>query len=407
MKAPYPRIALLREGKEPPDRRVALTPYQCRAALQRWPGLHLVVQSSPHRAYTDHEYTSAGISLVDDVNDQDLLIGIKEVPVAQLLSGKCYMFFSHTIKEQAHNRSLLRAVLEKRITLIDHELLADGKGQRVLAFGHWAGVVGAYNAFRAWQAVHGGTPLKPAHACADQAEMMNELQAFPIPKNLRVVVTGNGRVGKGAAEVLRAKDIAQITPSDFLNGSHAGPAFTVLGSQDLYHRADGRPFDRQSFHDDPTGHDTNFLPFAQKAQMLVACHFWDPRSVAFLGREVLEQPSCALKVVADISCDIGGPIASTLRASTIASPFYGYHRTRHRECAVGEPGSIAVMAVDNLPCELPRDASEQFGADLFARVLPHFLGPDPDNMIGRATIAQNGELTSGFTHLETYAGVGR
>lgn len=404
MAAPYSKLGIIREGKVPADRRVPLTPAQCREVLQRHPHIDLVVQRSTSRAYSDDEYAQAGIPLVDDLQDRDLILGIKEVPLDMLLPGKSYLFFSHTIKEQPHNRELLRTVLERGITLMDHELLTNTHGERVLAFGYWAGVVGAYNGFRAWQHVHGGPELKPAHACHDLEELERHLHAYPLPKDLRIVLTGSGRVGKGAMGVLERAGVERVEPEDFLKGKHQGPVYTVLGSSDLYVREDGQPFDKAAFHADPKGHKAVFQPFAQRAHMYMACHFWDPRGPKILTRNDLQDPAGTLEVVADISCDIGGPIDSTLRASSIADPFYGYDPDTGKEVAAGTVGSITVMAVDNLPCELPRDASEAFGRDLLERVLPSLVGTDAEGMIARATIAEGGKLTKAFAHLAGYAG---
>ena len=399
----YRKIGIIREGKQPADRRVPLTPDQCRKALDRYPDLDLVVQRSEVRAFKDAEYDVLGIPMADRLDDRELILGVKEVPIADLIPGKSYLFFSHTIKKQPHNQKLLRTVLDRKIRLIDHELLTNAEGERVIAFGHWAGVVGAYNAFRGWQLIHGGPALKPAHECHDLEELEKHLHAFPLPKDLRIVLTGGGRVGKGAMGVLERAGVQRVKPAEFLNADHSGPIYTILGSADLYERIDGKPFDREAFHNDPTGHRSKFLPYAKHAQIYIACHFWDPRGPKIISADDLRDPSLALQVIADISCDIGGPIDSTLRASTIADPFYGYHRATGEEKPAGSEGTITVMAVDNLPCELPRDASNAFGNDLLEKVLPHFINGDKEGMIARATIAQNGELTERFSHLRSYA----
>lgn len=397
----YTKIGIIREGKRPPDRRTPLTPKQCREVALL--GVDIAVQRSPVRAYADAEYTAQQVRVTEDLTDRDLIIGVKEIPLDMLMGDKAYLIFSHTIKKQPHNRKLLRAVLDRRITLIDHELLTDTKGERVLAFGRWAGVVGAYNAFRAWQATMGGPALLPAHQCHDRAEMDQRLAAFPIPKDLRIVLTGGGRVGKGAMETLDRAGVRRVEPADFLARTFDGPVYTMTGSADIYRRDDGKPFDRAAFHADPRGHHGDFLPFARKAHLYIACHFWDPRGPKILSADDLRDPALSLRAIADVSCDIGGPIDSTLRASTIAEPLYGYDRASGTETAVGAPGSLTVMAVDNLPCELPRDASKSFGRDLMDRVLPHLIGTDSEGMIARATIATNGALTERYAYLADYA----
>ena len=398
----YRKIGLIREGKVPVDRRVALTPLQCKEIEERYPDLDITVQGSPHRAYSDAEYRDAGIRVVEDLSDRDLIIGVKEVPIDMLIPGMSYLFFSHTIKKQEHNRKLLRAVLDKKITLLDHELLTNDAGVRVIAFGRWAGIVGAYNAFRAWQATHKGAPLKPAHACHDRQEMEAQLVKAKLPRDLRIVLTGDGRVGKGAMETLEKAGFQRLTPINYLNGLVAGRVFTVLGSADLYARADQAPFDRKAFHQDPSGHRAIFLPYVQRSDIYIACHFWDPRGPKILTREDLLDPLRRLSVVADVSCDVNGPIDSTVRASTIAEPLYGYSVATHSECPIGSPDSITVMAVDNLPCELPRDSSEAFGNDLMAKVLPEFSRTGPSEMLGRATISSAGRLTPQYSYLRNW-----
>ena len=397
----YKKIGIIREGKEPPDRRTPLTPKQCHEVLLK--GIDITVQRSPVRAYTDAEYTAQGVRMTEDLTDRDLIIGVKEIPYHMLMAEKSYLIFSHTIKKQPHNRKLLRTVLDRRITLIDHELLTDAKGERVLAFGRWAGVVGSYNAFRAWEAMHGAATLRPAHRCHDRSEMELHLLDYKLPQDLRIVLTGGGRVGKGAMEVLDRIGMQRVEPQAFLRKDNATPVYTVLGSEDLYRRDDGRPFDRAAFHADPSGHHAVMAPFAEAAHIYIACHFWDPRGPKILPSELLRGPGISLKVIADLSCDIGGPIDSTLRASTIADPFFGYAPGSGKECPVGTAGSITVMSVDNLPCELPRDASKSFGRDLMDHVLPNLIGEDSGDMIGRATIARNGQLTARYSHLQDYA----
>lgn len=403
MAVPYRKVGIIREGKQPADRRVPLTPAQCKEVMQRYPEVDLVVQRSSVRAFTDAEYEAFEIPLVDDLGDRDLILGVKEVPLDMLLPDKSYLFFSHTIKEQPHNKKLLKTALERKIRLIDHELLTNPHGERVLAFGYWAGVVGAYNAIRAWQLVHGGPELKPANQCHDLEELERYLHAYPLPNDLRIVMTGGGRVGKGAMGVLERAGVERIKPDEFLQAQNSSPIYTVLGSADLYARNDGGPFDKEAFHLDPSGHHAKFLPYVRKAHIYTACHFWDPRGPKILTAEDLRDPQLTLEVVADISCDIGGPIDSTLRATTIADPFFGYDRSTGKEVPAGSKGSITVMSVDNLPCELPRDASEAFGRDLLERVLPSMLVSDSEGMIERATIAEAGELSPAWKKLADYA----
>jgi len=263
------RIGIIRERKVPVDRRVAMTPKAARRAKANYPDLDLVVERSPIRAFTDAEYEAAGVTLAAGMGDRDLLIGVKEVPVEDLLPGKTYLIFSHTIKKQPHNRKLLQAVLKKGITLLDHELLTDAKGERVLAFGHWAGVVGTYNALRGWNMLHGGPSLKPSEECHDLAELKSEVKKLHAAADLRIAITGAGRVGQGALEILEVAGIHQVSTADFLR-SVPGPVFTVVSTSDLYARNDGAPFDKKAFYADPIGHHGTFLPSARTASVYLA-----------------------------------------------------------------------------------------------------------------------------------------
>lgn len=398
----YSKIGLLKEGKVPPDKRVTLTPRQCAELMADHASFDIQVQRSPHRAFTDDEYAEAGVELSDDLRDRELLIGVKEVPIEELRKGGHYLFFSHTIKKQPHNKKLLRAVLDKGITLLDHELLTDENGNRVIAFGRYAGIVGAYNALRGWHHLHALKELKPAHACHDRVEMEAQLEDLQIPSQTKILLTGSGRVGQGALEVLKEAGFHEVEPADFLSNNVTGHCFAVLETEDMYVRDDGKPFDKRAFYKDPRAHRSIVGHYAKVADLYLACHFWDARGPEILDRAAIEQLGQRLKVIADISCDVNGPIASTIRATTIAEPFYGYHKTQHQECPVGTEGSILVMAVDNLPCELPRDASRSFGQQFMGSVASSMLNGDAPGMLDRATIVRKGKLTERFSYLQDW-----
>jgi hypothetical protein len=395
-------IGIIREGKTPPDKRVPLTPTQARQ-LSDAHRVKVLVQSSDIRAYTDQEYRDAGVEVVDEVHNCDVLMGVKEVPIDQLIAHKTYFFFSHTIKEQPYNRDLLRAVLNKNIRLVDYEVLTRKNGSRVVAFGRYAGIVGAYNGILAWGKLSDDFALTPAHLCYDRAEMNAELKKVTLPSNFKIVLTGTGRVSKGAQEVLKDLGVEKVSPLEFLDRDYNAPVYTVLEVNHYFFRADNKPFDKKAFYENPVGHIARFTPFTQTADMYIPCHYWDSRSPFVFINDDARNPECRIKIVADVSCDIDGPVVSTLRPSTIADPLYGYDPHQHTEVPFGTEGSIGVMAVDNLPCELPRDASRDFGAELMSEVLPYLLGDDPEQRILRASITDGtGELGPHFTHLKGY-----
>ena len=394
-------IGIVRETKTPPDRRVPFTPLQCRSLLDRYKHLELLIQPSDYRCYSDEEYAAQGITLAEDVSSCDILMGVKEVKLNAFIDQCTYLFFSHTAKKQPYNRELLQEVVLKGIRLVDYEYLTDEKGIRVVAFGRWAGVVGAYNGLRAYGLDTGAFYLKPAHDCYDLEELHKELLKVK-PGNQRFVVTGGGRVASGAQEILEETGIRQVEPEAFLNEEFGEAVYCRLDPWHYTRRTDGTAFDFAHFMKHPEMYENSLMPYAARCDIFMACHFWDPKSPLMLTRDVLASKEFPISHIADISCDIDGPIASTIRASTIASPFYGYDPVSGSETAPFDKGVITVMAVDNLPGELPRDASADFGTALMEHVIPELLGVKDTGMLDRASITQNGALTPSYKYLEDY-----
>lgn len=400
------KFGIVREGKMPPDKRVPLSPKQCKLLKGTYPGIELVVQPSPIRAFKDEEYRAEGISLQEDLADCDVLMGVKEVPLDMLIPDKTYLFFSHTYKRQEYNRELLRTILRKKVRLIDYEMLKEPGGKRLLGFGRYAGIVGVYNAFRAWGEWTGDYKLKPAHQCEDRRELERELIKVDLPADMRIILTGAGRVAGGAMEMLSALRMTHVFPEEFLGSDFPEPVFCQLDIMHYYERKDGKSFVRKDFYNDPDSFRSVFMKYAGRADMYLPCHFWSNRSPYIFTREDARAPGFRIKIVSDISCDINGPVASTLRASAIADPFYGYDPIKEKEVPFGTEGSIGVSAVDNLPCELPRDASEDFGNELMKKVMPLFFNGDEHNILEKASETDlEGKLTPHFSYLEDYVGL--
>lgn len=398
------KIGIIREGKNPPDKRVPLSPQQCKQVLEQYPSLEIAVQPSPIRCFNDSEYEKLGLSLQEDLSDCEVLLGVKEVPMEMLIPNKTYLFFSHTYKKQEYNRDLLRTILDKKIRLIDYEMLKDPGGKRLLGFGRYAGIVGAYNGFRAYGKMSGNFDLKPAYECYDRRELEQELVKVTLPANFRIALTGAGKVAGGAMEILSALKVTQVYPDEFIREDFNKEAvFTQLNVHDYFERVDGEEFKRLDFYRDNTGYRSRFLAYAEHADMYIACHYWADGSPLIYSREEARDPRFKVKMVADISCDIDGPVASTLRPSTIADPFYGYDAKNEQEVPFGSPGSIGVSAVDNLPGELPRDASEDFGNELIKNIIPHFFNGDKEGILAAASETDlEGKLTTGFSYLSDY-----
>lgn len=396
------KIGVIRETKNPPDKRVPLSPEKCAKLKQNFPEIELVVQSSNIRAFKDEEYSELGVNIVQDVSDCDVLLGVKEVKKEELLTNKTYFFFSHTIKEQPYNRDLLQKMLALKIKMIDYEALTYPKNGRILGFGRYAGIVGAYNAFLAFGIKSNSYNLKPANECHDYKELKQELKKVKLPNDYKIIISGDGRVGKGAEEIIHAIGVYEVSPLDFLTSTRNEPIYTQLSIKEYNKRKDGQLFTKDDFYTNPELFESNFKRFSDIGDMYIACHYWDANAPFVFSREDIKADSFKLKIVADISCDIDGPVASTLRPSTIDEPLYGYDSKTESEVDFMDENAIGVMAVDNLPCELPRDASEDFGNELLTKVLPSIIGEDSDTIIERASICENGKLTSYYSYLQDY-----
>ena len=396
-----PKIGLIKEGKIPTDRRVPLSPAQARQVKDSF-NVDLVVQSSEIRCFPDSDYQDMGIRIVDSVEDCDIILGVKEVPINMLATGKTHFFFSHTIKKQEYNRDLLRAILEKQVTLIDWETLTNENGKRIIAFGRWAGIVGAYNGLWTFGKRYNLFELRRAHECFDYADLKTEYEKIQLPP-IKIALTGGGRVTKGSMEVLLGAGIRQVTPHDFLEKRFDEPVFTQLNTRDYNRRIGGGEFHRSEFYQNPKKYESDFEKFTKVTDLLIAGAFWDPAAPVLFHREDIVKDDFDIRVIADITCDIEGSIPSTKQPSTIEDPIYDYNPTDDLvEQALSDEGNITVMAVDNLPCELPRDASESFGNELINNVLPELLGNDENGVIERATITNGGKLTNHYSYLQDF-----
>ena len=396
------KIGILREGKVPPDGRVPFTPKQCAMLKSTFSAIELYVQPSPIRAFTDGEYTDSGVILKEDLSECDVLLGVKEVNISDLIEGKKYMFFSHTVKKQKYNRDLLAAILEKKIQLIDYELLKNVDGKRIIGFGRFAGIVGAYNALYAYGLKTNLFELKRPKDCSDRKEMEAELVKVRFEPKAKIVMTGFGKVGNGSREIMDLLPIMEVSPTEFINETYTEAVFTHLETSDYYRKKSDKSFDRTEFYQNPELYEAYLVDYVQKSDVYISCHFWNNSAPKLLTNEDLKKCK-ALKVVADITCDIADPIATTVRASTIADPIYGYNIDLHAEDDWKVEKNILVMAVDNLPTELPKEASEDFGNQLIKNILPHFLNDDAEGIIFNASETNlKGTLNPNYAFLQDY-----
>ena len=395
------KFGIVKERKSPPDRRVVFTPEELVRLQAQFPMAEVKVESSDIRVFSDEEYTNLGISVTSDLTDCEVLFGVKEIPVDALIPNKKYFFFSHTIKKQPYNRKLLQAILDKNIELYDHETIADATNKRLIGFGRYAGIVGAYNGFRGFGMKYDLFNLPKAETLKSQADLLARLKRQTLP-NIKIVVTGYGKVGMGIKEMLDGMKIKEVNVEDFLTKNFSSPVYTQIDVLDYNKRLDGKISDKKDFYQHPENYTSDFERFSKVADMFIAGHFHGNGAPDILTNAMLNAPDCKIKVVADVSCDVDGPIACTLKASTIADPFFGYLPFEHKEVPYTHPGSILVMSVDNLPCELPKDASEGFGEMFMEHVIPAFFNSDKDGILQRAKITENGKLTPRFEYLQDY-----
>lgn len=400
-KIPPMRIGLIQEGKIPADNRVALTPAQCKWIHKNAPGLKIIAQSSTDRCFSDREYQSAGVEVKDDLSDCDILLGIKEVPAEKLIPGKTYLFFSHTKKKQPHNQPLLRAILDKQITLVDYECLEHEDGQRIIGFGFFAGVVGAHNGMMAYGERTGLFKLDRVYKQRSFRELIHNYFGLRLP-NVKIAVTGSGRVAHGILEVMNLMGIHEVEPEDYLNRRFSYPVYTQLKGADLYERIEDGKYSREEFHNHPQLYRCKFLPYASQTDILMNGVYWEKNVPRLFEKEDISNENFIIQTIADITDDANGSVPVNVGDQSIENPVYGIDRNSFEKTHPYLKNSIDVMAVGNLPNELPRDASRYFGEQLIKHVLEDLAG-NGSEIIERATMVKKGKLTKQFEYLQDYA----
>jgi hypothetical protein len=395
------KFGIIKERKNPPDRRVVFSPEVLLQLKKEYPEAEIKVESSDIRIFTDEQYSNLGIYVSNDMTDCDVLFGVKEVPIENLIPNKKYFFFSHTIKKQPYNRKLLQAILEKNIEFYDHETIVDANFNRLIGFGKYAGIVGTYNAFRAFGIKFGLFTIPKAETLSGKDELVTKLKRQVLPP-IKIVLTGCGKVGDGAKEILDAIKIKEVSVENYLSKKYTEPVYVQIDVLDYNKRIDGKVIEKNDFYENPTEYTSDFERFTKVSDIFIAGHFFANHAPYILTREMLKANDCNIKVVADISCDVNGPIACTIKASTIADPIFGYLPSENKEVDVFHPAAIVVMSVDNLPCELPKDASEGFGEMFMKHVIPAFFNGDKDRILQRAKMTENGKLTQRFLYLQGY-----
>ena len=413
-------VCIRKEYKGQWERRTPLTPEAVKALVDH--GISITFESSPERIFEDALYREAGAREVPQGQGAQVVLGIKEPPLDIVRDNQVHVAFSHTIKGQPENMALLKTFLDKKATLVDYETITDpNTGGRLIAFGRYAGIAGAIDTFYvagAKQAKLNETSvlskIRPTYTYETIQKLKTELaQLKPEPdEDLRVVIVGTGNVGRGAEEVCRWLGLSRIDPSALREQTPKGHWYCVLGTADIVQRDDMAPYERSDYiaHGAARYHST-FHRYLGKFDILLQTPYWDAKYPRQLTREqFIENRDRWPLVIGDITCDIGGSLACTMKASTIDQPAFAYDPVSEAVRDGIHTDGVTVMAIDHLPCELSRDASEHFSLVL-RNYVPEFAAMDLDQPLAhcglspelqKAVIVYNGELTESYQHLAAF-----
>jgi hypothetical protein len=343
----------------------------------------------------------AGAIVKESMEECDILLGIKEVPVGDLLPGKTYLFFSHTKKKQPRNQPLLKTIIDKNITLVDFECLEHEDGQRIIGFGFFAGVVGAHNGMMAYGRRTGLFNLERVYKQRSFRELIHTYFGLRLP-NVKIAVTGSGRVAHGILEIMNLMGIHEVEPDDYLKRRFTYPVYTQVKGAELYEHAVTKTYSREDFHENPGHYRCKFLPYTEQTDILMNGVYWEKNIPRLFEKTDVGSDHFIIRTIADITDDADGSVPINLGDQSIEDPVYGVDRTTLKKTEPYLENSIDIMAVGNLPNELPRDASRYFGEQLIKYVLDDLVkGGSP--IIERATIVKNGKLTPHYNYLENYA----
>jgi saccharopine dehydrogenase (NAD+, L-lysine-forming) len=394
-------IGLIKEGKIPADNRVALTPDQCKWIHKNFDSVKIIAQSSATRCFSDKEFSMAGIEVKENVSDCNIFFGIKEVPIESLIPAKTYLFFSHTKKEQPRNQKLLRSILDNQITLIDYECLEHEDGQRIIGFGFFAGVVGAHNGMMEYGNRTRAYKLERVYRQRSFRELIHTYFGLRLP-NIKIVVTGSGRVAHGVVEIMNLMGVVEVEPDEFLQKKFSYPVYTQIKGADLYEHKISKTYSREDFHLQPENYQCKFLPYAAISDILMNGVYWEKNIPRLFEKTDVQKQNFGIQTIADIADDPGGSVPINLGDQSIDNDVYGVDKMTLQKTAPYLPSSVDIIAVGNLPNELPRDASRYFGEQLIRFVLPDLLSGNSPTL-DKATIVRNGKLTPHFQYLKNYS----
>jgi alpha-aminoadipic semialdehyde synthase len=431
------RIGIRREDKNEWEARVPITPEDAGRLVKD--GIEIWLQPSSIRVFQDEEYQNVGAVINEDLSSCPIILAVKEIPASFLEPEKTYFFFSHTIKGQVQNMPMLKRLMELNCQLIDYELVTDDEGRRLIFFGRHAGLAGMIDTFWAlgkrleWEGIpnlfseitmaHEYTSLEEARSrIAEIANRVHKEGLPSVPSPLICGFAGYGNVSQGAQEIFDIFPHEQIAPSEIMGISASSVNSreklfkVVFKEEDMIEpiKPDGT-FDLQDYYDNPQNFRSRFESYLQHLTVLVNCIYWDaryPRLVTFdyLKRAYSTPHPPPLRVIGDISCDVEGAIQCTVKATDPGNPVYVYDPIDSKANDGWEGFGPVVMAVDNLPCELSKEASGFF-SNVLSPFITKLVKADysapfaelelPDELRG-AVILHQGAFTPEFKYLSKY-----
>ena len=416
------KTILRKEHKNKWERRVALTPDAVSELNQA--GFLIAIEPSEFRVFDDESYVSCGSESSLNLADYELILGIKEPPVDSIQKHQTHLCFSHTIKGQDYNMPLLQKFIDQKATLIDYELMMNESGIRTIAFGRYAGIGGAidtlwlYGQMLAEQGINSVlSEMKQTweyQSLANAQRLIEPIDINQDKKPLRVVILGNGKVGMGAAEVCRWLNLPEISAQDISEGHYDDEHhwFSVLDVTEMYGRIEDGGFDRDEYtKEGKTLYRSRFKELLTHCDVVLQSSFWTDHYPRHMDADDFRKNADILPaILGDISCDIDGSFVCTKKITDIENPVYRYHPETEEITDGLEGEGMAVMAIDNLPCELPADASSHF-SNVLSVHLPALMQLDFDNdfeslplieELKNAVIVYRGELTPNFQYLKRY-----
>ena len=401
-------IGIIKESR-PDESRAPIAPSQVSQIIEQYPGINIFVQPCDKRTFKNEEYEKYGAKILDNLNNCDLLFGVKEVDVNLLIPNKTYVF-SHTYKlnkETLSNaqgtpgmdkKELLRSILSKNIKLIDYENIRASNGTRYLGFGRFAGIVGCYNTLNLFLLQNDFQPLARAHKINDYERIIKNLSEVRFP-NFKLLITGDGRVNRGVQEVLEFTNIKKISPKEFVENNYQNPVYCNLDTKDYVIHKTKKQFELKHFIEFPKEYEATTFEYLKEADLYISAHYWDPSSPKIFTKEQIKQFS-KLKIIGDVTCDVDGSIPTTIKSTTIEEPNFYLNIETFLETNKSK-NNLAIMAVDNLPSELPKDSSTEFGNGIVNEVMPFILGKD-DGRILNSTITDKGSFLEKYNYLEDF-----